>query len=176
MSDGKMNRMYLHPGWKTEELNDKKFGTLKRLAPFLYYHQPKFWYYHQPHDQLFCFLVSEHDFSWILQKFRNTPACSSYVQSMVNKRGKMFHPPNVYSDKRLVKIEFWLSYDISTVRCKYIYCVKRSLNARVSRDVVAAFEILPKHNKFVWMVRLHKFKDKPCVHNMFMSALMKEMK
>ena len=169
MSDGKMNRIYLHPGWKTEELDDKKFETLEQLAPF--------WYYHQPHYQLFCFLVSEHHFSWILQKVRNMAAYCSYVQNMVDKRGKMCHPPNVYSNKRLVQIKFWLSYDdISTVRCKYVYCVKWSLNERVSRCVVAAFEILPKHDKFVWMVRLHKFKDKPGVYNMFKSALIKEMK
>ena len=169
MSNGKMNRMYLHPGWKSPNLHYKKFKTLKQLAPF--------WYYHQPHDQLFCFLVSEHDFSWILQRVRNMSAYCSDVQNIVDKRGKMCHPPNVYSDKRLVKIEFWLSYDeISTVRCKYVYCVKRSLNARVSCDVVASFEILPKHDKFLWMVRLNKFKDKPGVYDMFISALMKEMK
>lgn len=166
MSNRQMNRMYLHLGWKTEKLNDKKFETLEQLAPF--------WYYHQPDDQLFCFLVSEHDFSWILQKVRNMSAYCSDDQSMVDKRGKMCHPPNVYSDKRLVQIKFWLSSYISTVNCRYVYCVKRSLNARVSCDVVAAFEIPPRYDKFVWMFWVNKFKDKPGVYNMFKSALMKE--
>ena len=168
MSDGKMNRMYLHPGWKSPNLHYKKFKTLKQLAPF--------WYYHQPDDQLFCFLVSEHDFSWILQKVRNMSPYHSNNQSMEDKRGKMCHPPNVYSDKRLVQIKFWLSSYVSTVNCRYVYCVKRSLNARVSCCVFASFDILPKHDKFLWMVRLHKFKDKPGVYNMFKSALMQEMK
>ena len=181
MSDGKMNRMYLYPGWKTEKLNDKKFETLKQLAPFWYYHQPKSWYYHQPHDQLFCFLVSEHDFSWILQKVRwilqkvrNIPAYSSDDQSMVDNRGKMCHPPSVYSDKRLVKIAFWLSSDYRCeASCKYVYCVKRSLNARVSHDVVATFDIPPIRNIFVWVMWVKKLKDKPGVYNMFKSALKK---
>ena len=168
MSDGKMNRMYLYPGWKTEELNDKKFETLKQLAPF--------WYYHKPCYRLFYFLVSEYDFSWILQKFRNMSAHCSDDQHMVDKRNVICHPTNVYSHKRLVKIDFWLSSDISTVRCRYVYCVKRLLNARVSCDVVAAFEIPLRYDKFVWMVWIQKFKDKPGVYNMFMSALIKEMK
>ena len=164
MSNGKMNRMYLHLGWKTEKLNYKKFETLKQLAPF--------WYYHRPHYQSFYFLVSEYDFSWILQKVRNMSAYCSDDQHMVDKRNVMCHPPSVYSYKRLVQIEFWLSYDyISTVRFRYVYCVKRSLNARVSCNVVAAFEILPKHDKFVWMVWVQEFKDKPGVYNMFKSAL-----
>ena len=168
MSNKQMNRMYLHLGWKTEKLNYKKFKTLEQLAPFLYYYQP--------HFQLFCFLVSEHDFSWILQKFRNMSAYCPDDQHMVDRRNEMFHPPNVYSHKRLVKIEFWLSSDTSTVRCRYVYCVKRSLNARVSCDVAAAFEIPRRYDKFVWMVGVRKFKNKPGVYNMFKSALMKAMK
>lgn len=89
----------------------------------------------------------------------------------------MVNPLGVDSDKRLVQIEFWLSFDYSsTARCKYVYCVKRSLNARVSCDnIVAAFVIPSTRNIFAWIKWVHRFKDKPGVCNMFKSVLKKEV-